>query len=80
MTVADAAPWTGFDLPDDLAMLRDQIRRFMREEVRPVEDRQPHDAFELPPADLEPLQEKAGRAGFWLIYECDIFCSVMQYL
>jgi acyl-CoA dehydrogenase len=65
MTVADAAPWTGFDLPDDLAMLRDQIRRFMREEVRPVEDRQPHDAFELPPADLEPLQEKARRAGFW---------------
>ena len=34
----------GFALPDELIMLRDQVRRFMREEVKPIEDRLPHDA------------------------------------
>ncbi|GIS97031.1 MAG: hypothetical protein CM1200mP24_03150 [Gammaproteobacteria bacterium] len=34
----------GFRLPDELVLLRDQIRRFMREEVKPIEDKLPHDA------------------------------------
>ena len=36
---------------DELEQLRQTTRRFMREEVRPAEDKVPHDAYELP-ADL----------------------------
>jgi len=32
----DTGSW---ELPDELRMLRDTIRRFMAEEVKPVEDR-----------------------------------------
>ena len=35
----------GFRLSDELILLRDQIRRFMREEVKPIEDTLPHDAI-----------------------------------
>ena len=34
----------GFRLPEELLLLRDQIRRFMREQVKPIEDRLSHDA------------------------------------
>jgi acyl-CoA dehydrogenase len=54
-------------LPEELRMLRDTTRRFMREEVRPVEDRMPHDAFELPAELLAPLQRKAREIGLWAI-------------
>ena len=27
----------GFQLPEELLLLRDQVRRFMREEVKPIE-------------------------------------------
>lgn len=46
-------------------MLRDVARTFMREEVRPIEDTVEHDAFELPPAQLASLQEKARAIGLW---------------
>ena len=39
-------------LPEELRMLRETVRRFMREEVRPLDEAQPHDAFALPAADL----------------------------
>ncbi len=53
------------DLPDELRMLRETTRRFMREEVRPAEDKVEHDACELPAELLEPLQRKAKAIGLW---------------
>ena len=50
-------------LPDELVLLRDQVRRFMREEVRPIEDRLPHDAIGCSPADRRRLREKAETLG-----------------
>ncbi len=46
-------------------MLRDTIRRFMAEEVKPVEDTVEHDAWRLPPDKLLPLQKKARDLGLW---------------
>lgn len=54
-----------WELPEHLVMLRDTIRRFMQEQVAPVEDRQPHDCYALPPNDLAALQAKARAAGLW---------------
>ena len=53
------------DLPDELRMLRETTRRFMREEVRPAEDKVEHDACELPAELLEPQQRKAKAIGLW---------------
>ena len=53
----------GFTLPDELLLLRDQIRRFMREEVKPIEDRLPHDATGCAAADRARLREKAEAMG-----------------
>ena len=53
----------GFDLPHELLLLRDQIRRFMREEVKPIEDKLPHDATGCAPADLARLRGLAGEMG-----------------
>jgi alkylation response protein AidB-like acyl-CoA dehydrogenase len=58
----DAGSW---ELPEELRMLRDTIRRFMAEEVKPVEDKLPHDAYTPEAADLERLQKKARDLGLW---------------
>lgn len=54
-------------------MLRDTVRRFMDDEVRPVEERQAHDCYALPHNDLEALRTKAQAAGLWC------FASPEQY-
>ena len=54
-------------LPEELRMLRDTARRFMREEVKPLEDKVAHDAFELPDEWLRPLQKKAREIGLWAV-------------
>jgi acyl-CoA dehydrogenase len=56
-----------WELPAELVMLRDTVRRFMEEEVRPIEAKQPHDAYELPPDDLQRLQVKAKELGLWCL-------------
>ena len=61
-TTNDAGSW---ELPEDLRMLRDTIRRFMQEEVKPLEDKLPHDAYTPEPADLLALQKKARAIGLW---------------
>ena len=61
-TTNDSGSW---ELPEDLRMLRDTIRRFMQEEVKPLEDRLPHDAYTPEPADLLALQKKARAIGLW---------------
>ena len=56
-----------WELPEELRMLRDTIRRFMAEEVKPVEDKLPHDAYTLEPAPLKALQKKARDIGLWCL-------------
>jgi acyl-CoA dehydrogenase len=54
--------WT---LPDEYVMLQDTVRRFMQEEVRPAEEKAPHDAVTLAPEVLAPLQKRARDLGLW---------------
>jgi acyl-CoA dehydrogenase len=55
-----------WELPEELRMLRDTVRRFMTEEVRPAEAKAPHDAYDLEPETLRALQAKARANGLWL--------------
>ena len=54
-------------LPEEIRSLRELTRRFMTKEVQPLEETLPHDAYELPPALLKPLQEKARALGLWCL-------------
>lgn len=54
-------------LTDELVMVRDTVRRFMKQDVKPAEDQVEHDAIHLPPNLLDPLQEKAKQLGIWCI-------------
>jgi acyl-CoA dehydrogenase len=56
-----------WDLPEDMAMLRETARRFMQHEVRAEEDKLPHDATELPADVLKRLQAKARALGIWQV-------------
>ena len=67
MTTVTEAPLGAWQLPEELVALRDTVRRFMRNEVAPIEERLPHDAVGLPPEQLIPLQEKARRLGLWAL-------------
>ena len=53
----------GFQLPEELLLLRDQVRRFMREEVKPIEDKLEHDATGCSPEDRRRLKAKAEQIG-----------------
>lgn len=55
-----------WELPHEYRMLQETIRRFMKEEVKPVEDKLPHDAYTPDVATLAELQRKARDAGLWL--------------
>ncbi|MGO1120681.1 acyl-CoA dehydrogenase family protein [Rhodovibrionaceae bacterium A322] len=63
----EGLPNGAWELPEELVMLRETVRRFVQETVRPVEEKQPHDAFKLPEADLLALQEKAKALGLWCL-------------
>jgi acyl-CoA dehydrogenase len=65
MTDGQNTSFGAWELPDELVALRATVRKFMRERVRPVEDRQPHDCYALPTADLELLRAQARELGFW---------------
>src|SRR5579871_5081992 len=54
-----------WELPEELVMLQRTVRRFMEEEVKPEEDKLPHDATEMPADVLKRLQAKARAAGLW---------------
>ena len=56
-----------WELPEELRMIRDTARRFMQNDVKPVEDRLEHDAFALPDHQLAPLQAKARQLGLWCV-------------
>lgn len=54
-----------WEMPQEYALLRETVRRFMEQEVKPLEDRLPHDAYTLDDANLKVLQDKARAAGLW---------------
>ncbi|MEZ5763671.1 MAG: acyl-CoA dehydrogenase family protein [Xanthobacteraceae bacterium] len=54
-----------WSLPEEYQQLRDTTRKFMKNEVWPVEDTLEHDAISCPPEKLKPLQEKAKQLGLW---------------
>jgi acyl-CoA dehydrogenase len=54
-----------WELPEELQRLQETIARFMRSEVKPVEDRLEHDAYRLPDEALADLQKKARALGLW---------------
>lgn len=54
-------------LSDELVLIRDTARRFMKTDVKAVEDRVEHDAIHVPHDDLEKLQAKAKEFGLWCI-------------
>jgi acyl-CoA dehydrogenase len=58
----DTGAW---ELPEDLVMLRDTVRRFMAAHVHPIEEKLPHDAAGLPRQQLVELQDKARALGLW---------------
>ena len=64
MSTDNTGSW---ELPEELRMFRDTIRRFMAEEVKPAEDKLPHDAYTLEPEPLRALQKKARDLGLWCL-------------
>ena len=56
-----------WELPEEIRMLRDTLRRFMEQEVKPIEDKLPHDAYTLEPEPLRALQAKARALGLWCL-------------
>jgi acyl-CoA dehydrogenase len=57
----------GYRLPDELIALREQVRRFIRDEILPLEQRLDPDAPEIPDADFARLSEKTKAAGLWCL-------------
>ena len=56
-----------WELPEELRQIQDTVARFMAAEVRPAEDKLPHDAYELPADTLDRLQTKARDIGLWCV-------------
>ena len=56
-----------WELPEELVMLRDTVRRFMAAHVHPIEEKLDHDAVGLPREQLVELQAKARRLGLWAL-------------
>src|SRR5438046_3337664 len=57
----------GYRLPDELLVLREQIRRIIRDEIIPIEQRIDPDAPEIPEDDFKRLSAKTRAAGLWAI-------------
>ncbi|HKN01629.1 MAG TPA: acyl-CoA dehydrogenase family protein [Candidatus Binataceae bacterium] len=55
----------GYQLPEELVALRDQVGRIIREEIIPVEARIDPDAPEIPEDDYWRIAGKAQAAGLW---------------
>jgi acyl-CoA dehydrogenase len=56
-----------WELSEELRQIQDTVARFMAAEVKPAEDKLPHDAYELPPEVFGPLQAKARQIGLWCV-------------
>lgn len=60
-------PLGAWELPEELRMLQDNMARFMKKDVKPVEDQLPHDAVSTPEHLLAPLRAKAQAMGMWAL-------------
>ena len=56
-----------WELPDELRQIQETVARFMAAEVKPAEDKAEHDAYELAPEVLAPLQARARAIGLWCV-------------
>ncbi|MBU2532792.1 MAG: acyl-CoA dehydrogenase family protein, partial [Alphaproteobacteria bacterium] len=54
-----------FEPTEQQQMIIAQIRRFVHEEIIPLEARLDPDASELPPEDFARLSDKVKEMGFW---------------
>jgi acyl-CoA dehydrogenase len=54
-----------WELPEELVMLRDTVRRFMDAHVHPIEANLDHDTVGLPREQLVELQARARVLGLW---------------
>lgn len=57
--------FAGFDLPDELATMRDLVGQFVAERIRPAENALDASARALPPDVLAKLRAQARAAGLW---------------
>src|SRR3989442_2030634 len=57
----------GFTLPDELRAIREQVRRFIQEEIIPLEQRLDPDASGVPREDFVRLSGKTKEAGLWAL-------------
>jgi acyl-CoA dehydrogenase len=57
----------GFQLLPELLALREQVRRIVRDEILPVEQRIDPDAPELPEEDYQRIAAKTRAAGLWCL-------------
>ena len=57
----------GYRLPDELVTVREQVRRFVREEIVPLEQRLDPDASDIPEEDFRRLSAKTKAAGLWCL-------------
>jgi acyl-CoA dehydrogenase len=57
--------FSGFELPDELRMLSEALRDFVRNEILPVEAALDPTLRAIPQPQLGELQAKARTAGFW---------------
>jgi len=56
---------SGFVLSEELSALRDQVRRIIRDEIIPIEERIDPDAAEIPEDEFWPIARKTQAAGLW---------------
>jgi acyl-CoA dehydrogenase len=63
----DAASALSMDLPTEYRLLRETVRRFIEQEVKPIEEQLEHDANALPPGRLGALQRRARELGLWCV-------------
>ncbi len=59
--------FSGFDLDDDLEMLRQVVSRFVSEQIRPAEEALGPEARALPAEIIEKLQTRARQSGLWCL-------------
>src|SRR5439155_26143476 len=57
-----------FNLPEEIQILRETVRRFVDKELIPLEHKYRHDSEgPMPEHLLKPLQEKTKSMGLWML-------------
>jgi acyl-CoA dehydrogenase len=60
---------SGYRLPEELKMLQTAVRKFIAEEIVPLERRLDPEAIELSQEDYDRLSKKVKEAGMWCMGE-----------